>query len=1143
MNWWPGAFPCRAAFAAVGLATRGYIPVLHTMSTHATKSADLHRCLAVVRISIKPTAAQGLPRRSAARESAIENSEQEVSKVVIYLTLSRFFDHLVDLVPAKFYHGDSENLVNLRTMKKAARAAAKQDFKAAAKENKRVKLDPDAPATALEMQKAHVKPLLAQEPSSAPSTSAAQPRVNLGGSMSREELKAKLHKKIESIQQQRSATDKQAVAQAAKQWRDSTLANNAKHKQQQQQGLSGNKRKGHDASTGGMTGDACPSSDATEVLQPPGKIAAAPRDPASKAAGGKATARAAAKAAASSVDKEDEGASHDFQFAKLEFEGRKPVTAAGRKPKLSKEQLLLAAEAKAKAKVEGPATEEDKVKVIQDAWQTALMRAANEKVLDDPKLLRKSLKKDAKRKEKSARQWQERRDHQAEQSERKQNKRKEALQLRTEKKIGNKREKREKKLLVLAPWALHFLFLRTPSHQCLASAQYSARNEVEGSKEAAQHPSDPSTSALTAEGNSCSAAAHTCQACAQHALRVQALICERQAEHEARLRAEHQLRKLQAVLSPTAKASRVQIAKLNASKSLALLKLADQVAIDDNTPRLHTAPPAAAAVPAAALAAACIRAPIGTPSSAPVQAHSNGPGATLSSPVHATPCTTVTKATEQVPTAISGSPPATPSHNPAPTLPHPLAAAGPSAFSAPSPVSPTTASSAPGAGAVSKGHRAQPPPLTPTFGDRAAVFAFRPIGYLQSCFTTRNGTPRQPLLVSQARARLVLDPELPQVRPGPDSCGQGDGHMPLNDHQGGACWGGCCQVLQLELDVVIPPLSVVASLDQAAVMLHLAPGQLAPPGPCLLVAAVQASLDGLTQWSHVWVLYVFHDNTESRLKAGTSDWSGLKAKVHVPRLNGAKQGVFATRTPHRPSPIGLSVAQVISVHNNTVVLGGADIVDGSPVLDLKPYLPFCDSLPGAMAPCYVQAELDGEEPLAVSQGKADVKDPSLRTLSAYLMSCLKCSTEYWLVALLCDMLGAGCLAVHLTDTAATQLTSCWAANQHRSLYSTPSDFIKLVTQVLARDIRSLRQRLHEGAAAQARNLASTASAAALTKQRSGEPGAAPMSPAGSGTGVFHVVIEGVDVSYDITDDGPRVLIGGASLTSPLAQQHALKHRG
>ncbi|KAJ9519990.1 hypothetical protein QJQ45_014713, partial [Haematococcus lacustris] len=62
--------------------------VVHTMSTHATKFADLHRCLAVVRISIKPTTAQGSSKQSAARESALENSEQEVSKVVLYLTLS-----------------------------------------------------------------------------------------------------------------------------------------------------------------------------------------------------------------------------------------------------------------------------------------------------------------------------------------------------------------------------------------------------------------------------------------------------------------------------------------------------------------------------------------------------------------------------------------------------------------------------------------------------------------------------------------------------------------------------------------------------------------------------------------------------------------------------------------------------------------------------------------------------------------------------------------------------------------------------------------------------------------------------------------------------------------------------------------------
>lgn len=58
----------------------------------------------------------------------------------------------------------------------------------------------------------------------------------------------------------------------------------------------------------------------------------------------------------------------------------------------------------------------------------------------------------------------------------------------------------------------------------------------------------------------------------------------------------------------------------------------------------------------------------------------------------------------------------------------------------------------------------------------------------------------------------------------------------------------------------------------------------------------------------------------------------------VPRLDGGKMGVFATRSPHRPCPLGLSVARVVGVQGRTLVLGGADIVDGSPVLDIKPYV-------------------------------------------------------------------------------------------------------------------------------------------------------------------------------------------------------------
>lgn len=77
-------------------------------------------------------------------------------------------------------------------------------------------------------------------------------------------------------------------------------------------------------------------------------------------------------------------------------------------------------------------------------------------------------------------------------------------------------------------------------------------------------------------------------------------------------------------------------------------------------------------------------------------------------------------------------------------------------------------------------------------------------------------------------------------------------------------------------------------------------------------------------------------------------------------------GVFATRSPHRPCPIGLSVARVVAVEGRTLVLGGADVVDGSPVLDIKPYVPFCDDVPGASAPPWVAARAD-DEPLSVGQ--------------------------------------------------------------------------------------------------------------------------------------------------------------------------------
>lgn len=93
-----------------------------------------------------------------------------------------------------------------------------------------------------------------------------------------------------------------------------------------------------------------------------------------------------------------------------------------------------------------------------------------------------------------------------------------------------------------------------------------------------------------------------------------------------------------------------------------------------------------------------------------------------------------------------------------------------------------------------------------------------------------------------------------------------------------------------------------------------------------------SSLEGLELFSHVWLLYDFHENTNSNKLHSPQ----LRAKIHPPALGGEKIGLFATRTPHRPSPIGLTVARLHGVRGDTLELGGADLIDGTPVLDVKP---------------------------------------------------------------------------------------------------------------------------------------------------------------------------------------------------------------
>jgi tRNA-Thr(GGU) m(6)t(6)A37 methyltransferase TsaA len=97
----------------------------------------------------------------------------------------------------------------------------------------------------------------------------------------------------------------------------------------------------------------------------------------------------------------------------------------------------------------------------------------------------------------------------------------------------------------------------------------------------------------------------------------------------------------------------------------------------------------------------------------------------------------------------------------------------------------------------------------------------------------------------------------------------------------------------------------------------------------------------LKEFSHIWVLFVFHDNTNDKSSGAKDEFvKGIPAKIRPPRLHGARVGCLSTRSPHRPNNIGLSVCEVLNVGQDYIEIGGLDMVDGTPVLDIKPYIPY-----------------------------------------------------------------------------------------------------------------------------------------------------------------------------------------------------------
>ncbi|KAM9362765.1 tRNA (adenine(37)-N6)-methyltransferase isoform 2-T2 [Symphorus nematophorus] len=152
-----------------------------------------------------------------------------------------------------------------------------------------------------------------------------------------------------------------------------------------------------------------------------------------------------------------------------------------------------------------------------------------------------------------------------------------------------------------------------------------------------------------------------------------------------------------------------------------------------------------------------------------------------------------------------------------------------------------------------------PSPASPQAALEQGNIQTVPIGYISSCFSVKNGTPRQPTICGPSRAELRIQQ------------------------------------------------SVFNNPEHALV--------------------------GLEHYSHVWIIFLFHKNGHL----------SYKAKVKPPRLNGQRVGVYSTRSPHRPNALGLTLAKLDKIAGDTIHLSDIDMIAGTPVLDIKPYIPEYDS--------------------------------------------------------------------------------------------------------------------------------------------------------------------------------------------------------
>ena len=136
-------------------------------------------------------------------------------------------------------------------------------------------------------------------------------------------------------------------------------------------------------------------------------------------------------------------------------------------------------------------------------------------------------------------------------------------------------------------------------------------------------------------------------------------------------------------------------------------------------------------------------------------------------------------------------------------------------------------------------------------------------------------------------------------------------------------------------------------------------------------SSAAAAVSGLEEFSYIWVLFHFHLNNKS------GGGKKVKSKISPPALGGKKVGIFCTRTPHRYNPIGITLCkldrvQINGPHDVTLHVSGLDLVDGTPVIDIKPYVSVYDSvnspsLPPPRVPEWVEGGLATKRDVVITE--------------------------------------------------------------------------------------------------------------------------------------------------------------------------------